>query len=66
MQGRITDDDWMSISLVSVRVSGSEVEVQVNGTASTIFGGTPLVGISGFNASVVSRARAATGVESEW
>jgi Flp pilus assembly protein TadG len=66
MQGRITEDAWMTISLTSVRVDGSEVEVGVNGTARTIFGSFPLIGISGFNASVLSRARSATGVNTEW
>ncbi len=66
MQGRITEDDWMTISLTSVKVNGSEVEVRVNGTASTIFGSVPLIGIRGLNASVVSRARSATGVNTEW
>ena len=66
MRGRITEDAWMTISLTSVRVDGSEVEVSVNGTARTIFGSFPLIGISGFNASVLSRARSATGVNTEW
>jgi len=66
MQGRITEDDWMTISLTSVKVNGSEVEVRVNGTASTIFGSFPLIGIRGLNASVVSSARSATGVNTEW
>lgn len=66
MQGRISEDSWMTISLASVQVSGAEVEVRINGTASTIFGSLPLLGISGFDASVVSRARAATGVDTEW
>jgi len=66
MQGRIAEDTWMTFSLASVRVSGAEVEVQVNGTASTIFGSFPLIGVHGFNASVISRARCATGVNTEW
>lgn len=65
-QGRIAEDNWMTISLVSVQVSGAEVEVRVNGTASTIFGSFPVLGIGGFNASVLSKARAATGIETEW
>jgi len=43
MQGRIDEDDWMTISLVSVRVDGAEVEVRVNGTASTLFGSFPVL-----------------------
>ncbi len=66
MQGRIAEDNWMTISLASVQVSGAEVEVRVNGTASTIFGSFPVLGIGGFNASVLSKARAATGIETEW
>ncbi len=65
-QGRIAEDNWMTISLVSVQVNGAEVEVRVNGTASTVFGSFPVLGIGGFNASVISKARAATGIETEW
>jgi Flp pilus assembly protein TadG len=66
MHGRINEDSWMTISLASVKVEGAEVEVRINGTATTIFGGFPLLGISGFDTSVVSKARAATGVDTEW
>jgi len=66
MQGRIAEDNWMTISLASVQVNGAEVEVRINGTASTIFGSFPILGIGGFDTSVVSKASAATGVDTEW
>ena len=66
MQGRVSEDNWMTISLVSIQVRGAEVEVHIRGTASTVFGNLPGLGISGFDAYVISRARAATGVDAEW
>ena len=49
-----------------VQVRGAEVEVHIRGTASTVFGNLPGLGISGFDAYVISKARAATGVDAEW
>jgi Flp pilus assembly protein TadG len=66
MKGRITEDNWMTISLTSIQVNGAEVEVRVNGTAATVFGSFPVLGVGGFSVSVVSKARAATGIHSEW
>jgi Flp pilus assembly protein TadG len=66
MQGRITEDNWMTISITSIQVNGAEVEVRINGTADTVFGSFPVLGVGGFNASLVSKARAATGIYTEW
>jgi hypothetical protein len=66
IQAMIAEDPWMHISLSSVEIRGSEVEVWVVGGAETIFGGFPLIGLDHFEASVLSSARAATGVEEEW
>jgi hypothetical protein len=60
------DEPWMTLSLLAVHVEGAEILVRVNGTADTVFGNFPLVGISGFSATAESRARAATGVDAEW
>jgi hypothetical protein len=60
------DEPWMTLTLLGVDVEGAEVLVRVNGTASTIFGNFPLIGVSGFSATAESRARAATGVDTEW
>jgi Flp pilus assembly protein TadG len=59
------DDPWMALSLVYVEVEGADALVRVNGTASSLVGGFPLIGISGFSASAQARARAATGVDAE-
>lgn len=59
-------EPWMTLSLLAVDVDGAEVLVRVNGEANTVFGTFPLLGISGFSATVESRARAATGVDAEW
>ncbi len=59
------DEPWMTLTLLAVEVEGAEVLVRVNGTASTVFGGFPLIGVSGFSAVAESRARAATGVDEE-
>ncbi len=66
IQGTIEEDAWMQISLTAVEVHGSEAQVMVTGGAATIFGGFPLIGIEHFEVSLVSTARAATGVEEEW
>jgi Flp pilus assembly protein TadG len=66
IQGRINEDSWMTISLTSVQVNGAEAEVTINGTASAVFGGLSILGVSDFDTSVVSKARAATGVDTEW
>jgi hypothetical protein len=64
MIGQVGEDNWLTYSVSSVIVSGRDVTVIVDGSASAIFGG--YLGISGFNAQAVSHARAAVGVNSEW
>ena len=62
----VLNESWAQQRASEAVMAMQEVEVRVNGTASTIFGGFPLIGIRGLNASVVSSARSATGVNTEW
>jgi hypothetical protein len=64
MQGKISDDSWMTIGITFLDIQGSEVTVIVNGKGPTLFGG--YIGISEFNTSAMAKARIAVGVDQEW
>jgi Flp pilus assembly protein TadG len=64
MQGKISDDSWMTVGITYLDIQGSEVTVIVNGKGPTLFGG--YIGISEFNTSAIAKARIAVGVDQEW
>jgi Flp pilus assembly protein TadG len=64
LEGMISEDDWMTITVARPIISGNEVTVIVNGTGETLFGG--YIGISNYSASAIAHARIAVGVDQEW
>jgi hypothetical protein len=64
MQGRISEDSWMTIGITYLDIQGDEVTVIVNGKGPTLFGG--YIGITEFNTNVMAKARIAVGVDQEW
>jgi len=64
LEGMISEDDWMTITVSQPIISGNEVTVVVNGTGEALFGG--YIGINDFSASAIAHARLAVGVDQEW
>jgi uncharacterized membrane protein len=64
MQGRISEDSWMNISIIGPVIRGRDVYVIVNGTGKTLFGG--YIGIDEYSANALAHARLAVGVDQEW
>ncbi len=64
MQGKVSEDSWMTIGITYLDIQGDEVTVIVNGKGPTLFGG--YIGISEFNANAIAKARIAVGVDKEW
>ncbi len=64
MQGKVSEDSWMTIGITYLDIQDNEVTVIVNGKGPTLFGG--YIGISEFNTSAIAKARIAVGVDQEW
>ena len=60
---RLVTHDWASYKMGGMFVDGKTIQVTVNATCETVFGG--LFGVSGYSVSVTAVGRAASGITGE-